>query len=63
MIIELVITGDVKDFSGYFWAGFLIGGIIGLLVSIIYFVVMLSTGIKNMKAQSDAPPNITSQRR
>ena len=63
MIIELVITGDVKDFSGYFWAGLLIGGSIGLLASIIYFVAMLSIGIRNIKAQLGAPPNIASQRR
>jgi hypothetical protein len=62
-IIEIAVTGDVKDFSGYLYAGLFIGGSIGLLVSIIYFVVMLSIGIRNMKAQPGAPPNIASQRR
>ena len=63
MIVELVVTGSVDDFSGYFWVGAIVGWIIGIVASIVCFVGMLSIGIRNMKSQPSDPPDIASQNR
>ncbi len=41
MIVELVVTGSVDDFSGYFWVGAIVGWIIGIVASIVCFLHFL----------------------
>ncbi|MBN2291291.1 MAG: hypothetical protein JXM70_02635 [Pirellulales bacterium] len=60
MLIELAITGDLKDFSGFMYAGAFIGGFIGIVVGIVYFIVMLPIGTRNMKPPPDETNDITS---
>ena len=52
MLVEVAVTGSVKDLSAYFYAGFIVGWIIGVVGSIVYFFAMLSLGIMNLTCRN-----------